>query len=101
MSCESEAIRLSTGLKVDRPEALMPCNSASSLNSLNRDIAAANGLGSRGSSSCAPSVSIKRIGTRNNFPEQYHALNTVFRSFYSYAEISNIFYKINYDGQNF
>ena len=25
-----------------------------------------------------------------NFPKQYHALNTVFRLFHSYAEISNI-----------
>ena len=37
----------------------------------------------------------------NNFPKQYHALNTVFRLLDSYAEISNIFQKINYDGQNF
>ena len=37
----------------------------------------------------------------NNFPKQYHALNTVFRLFHSYADISNIFEKINYDGQNF
>ena len=37
----------------------------------------------------------------NNFPKQYHALNTVFRLFYSYADISDIFQKINYDGQNF
>ena len=37
----------------------------------------------------------------NNFPTQYHPLNTVFRSFHSYAEISNILYKINYDCQNF
>ena len=37
----------------------------------------------------------------NNFPKQYHALNTVFRSLHSYADTSNIFYKINYDGQNF
>ena len=36
-----------------------------------------------------------------NFPKQYHALNTVFRLFHSYAKISNIFYKINYDGQKF
>ena len=36
----------------------------------------------------------------NNFPKQYHALNTVFRLFHSYAKISNIFYKVNYDGQN-
>ena len=45
MSCESGAICLSTGLKAERPEALMPCKSASSLSSLNRNIAAANGLG--------------------------------------------------------
>ena len=37
----------------------------------------------------------------NNFPKQYYVLNTVFKSFHSYAEISNIFYKIYYDGQNF
>ena len=37
----------------------------------------------------------------NNFPKQYHALNTLFRSLHSYAETSKIFYKINYDGQNF
>ena len=37
----------------------------------------------------------------NNFSKQYHALNTVFRLFHSYADISNIFEKINYDGQNF
>ena len=27
----------------------------------------------------------------NNFPKQYHALNTVLRLLHSYAEISNIF----------
>ena len=43
MSCESWTIRFSTGLKADRPESLIPCKSASSLSSLNRDIAAANG----------------------------------------------------------
>ena len=37
----------------------------------------------------------------NNFPKQHDALNTVFRLFQSYADISNIFEKINYDGQNF
>ena len=37
----------------------------------------------------------------NNFPKQYHALNTVFRSFYSAAEISNIFYKIKYNSHIF
>ena len=37
----------------------------------------------------------------NNVPTQYHAINTVFRSFHSYTKISNIFYKINYDGENF
>ena len=36
-----------------------------------------------------------------SFPKQYHSLNTVFRLFHSYAEISNIFCKINYDCQNF
>ena len=36
-----------------------------------------------------------------SFPKQYHAVNTVFRLFHSYAEISNIFCKSNYDGQNF
>ena len=35
-----------------------------------------------------------------SFPKQYHALNTAFRLFHSYAEVSNIFCKINYDGQN-
>ena len=29
----------------------------------------------------------------NNFPKQYHALNTFFRLLHSYAEISNIFLK--------
>ena len=37
----------------------------------------------------------------SNFPKQYHALNTVFRLFDSYVKISNIFWKINYDSQNF
>ena len=37
----------------------------------------------------------------NSFPRQYHALNTAFRLFHSYADISNVFEKINYDGQNF
>ena len=37
----------------------------------------------------------------NNFPKQYHALNTIFRLFASYAKISNIFWKISCDGQNF
>ena len=37
----------------------------------------------------------------SNFSKRYHALNTVFRSFHSYAEISHIFYKINHDGQSF
>ena len=36
-----------------------------------------------------------------SFPKQYHALNTVFRLFHSYAEISNIFCKINYNDQYF
>ena len=45
MSCDRGAIRLSTGIKTNRPEALMPCKSASSLSSFNRDIAVANGLG--------------------------------------------------------
>ena len=35
------------------------------------------------------------------FPTQCHALNTVLKSFHNYAKITNIFYKINYDGQNF
>ena len=33
--------------------------------------------------------------------KQYHALNTVVRLFHSYAEISNVLRKINYDGQIF
>ena len=36
----------------------------------------------------------------NIVPTQYHALNTVFTLFDSYAEISNIFLNIDYDGQN-
>ena len=47
---------------MDIPEGLMPCKIASSLSSLNRDIATTHGLGLQGASSCAPSVSIKRIG---------------------------------------
>ena len=43
----------------------------------------------------------KNIFQGNNFPTQYHALNTVLRSLHSYAKISNIFCKINYNGQNF
>ena len=41
------------------------------------------------------------IGQGNNLPKQYPALNTVFRLFHSYADLSNIFEKINYDDQNF
>ena len=36
-----------------------------------------------------------------SFSKQYHTLNRVFRLLHSYAEMSNIFSKINYDGQNF
>ena len=37
----------------------------------------------------------------DNFPKQYHALNTVFRLFHSNDEFQIFSKKINYDGQNF
>ena len=32
----------------------------------------------------------------NNFPRQYHALNSIFRLLHSYTKISNLFFKINF-----
>ena len=37
----------------------------------------------------------------DNFPKQYHALNTVFRLFHSNDEFQIFSKKINYNGQNF
>ena len=67
MSWQSEVMRLSTGLNAERPDAFIPCKRTSKSSSLKNDIAAAKDFGYWGASSCAPLVSVSKIGLSTTF----------------------------------